>query len=330
MPASEHRIVVYRPPLPPALSDELVAFWQDIFQTDYQPFRGVLNGEESEYNQDAFYLVQESGRTVGSAHLTLAGSNPELGGLGEVATTSEFRGRGLATALCTRARDDFRQAGGQALFLGTVNPDAARLYHRLGWRKMAGANAMAFISDRRSPEAFLVDYFRDGSNSTVATGSMAARVPMIPLIFVPHDWQLMDANIGLISTRYADQNSCMMLYPRYAALAKDGFGTWFCARSSHGRTVGLASARLDGAGGCQMDGFAHHCYQDTWETLIAAASDWAIARGANSCWIRVSREDEQKIGLCGALGFRPVGDAEPCALGTRQVPALRLEKTRST
>ena len=78
---------------------------------------------------------------------------------------------------------------------------------------------------------------------------------------------------------------------------------------------------------CQL---AHHCYQDTWETLIAAASDWAIARGATSCWIRVSREDEQKIGLCEALGFRPAGDAEPYAIGTRQVPALRLEKTRST
>jgi len=238
-------ITVCQPPLPAALVDELLVFWQDIFQTDYRLFRSILNGDECEHNRDVFYLVRDGDRTVGSCHLTFPVADPALGGLGEVATAPAARGRGIASELCAMARDDFRRAGGSALFLGTANPAAARIYHRLGWRKLAGAHAMAHIADGRSPEAFFIDHFATGGS---ATGTAAARIPMIPLILCPHDDRLLDANAGWVSTRYADQSSCMGLYPRYAAL-----DAWFCARAGDGRAVGLASARTHGAAGCQID-----------------------------------------------------------------------------
>ena len=125
-------ITVCQPPLPAALVDELLVFWQDIFQTDYRLFRSILNGDEREHNRDVFYLVRDGDRTVGSCHLTFPVADPALGGLGEVATAPAARGRGIASELCAMARDDFRRAGGSALFLGTANPAAARIYHRLG------------------------------------------------------------------------------------------------------------------------------------------------------------------------------------------------------
>jgi GNAT superfamily N-acetyltransferase len=88
--------------------------------------------------------------------------NPALGGLGEVATVKRFRRRGIASDLCGLARDEFRKLRGRVLFLGTGNPDEARVYHRLGWRKLTGTNVMALIAGGEWPEAFLSEYFRPG------------------------------------------------------------------------------------------------------------------------------------------------------------------------
>ena len=311
-------ITVCQPPLPAALVDELLVFWQDIFQTDYRLFRSILNGDEREHNRDVFYLVRDGDRTVGSCHLTFPVADPALGGLGEVATAPAARGRGIASELCAMARDDFRRAGGSALFLGTANPAAARIYHRLGWRKLAGAHAMAHIADGRSPEAFFIDHFATGGSATVTAGTAAARIPMIPLILCPHDDRLLDANAGWVSTRYADQSSCMGLYPRYGEL-----DAWFCARTGDGRAVGLASARTQGADGCQSDAFTHRLWEDAWEDLLAPAVAWAMPEG--SCWMDVLREDGEKIARAEKLGFRHVGVTRN--VGDRTTAAVRLQKS---
>ena len=47
---------------------------------------------------------------------------------------------------------------------------------------------------------------------------------MIPLLISPHDWQVLDANTAMFSTRYSLQPSCMGLYRRYSAVAGDGPG----------------------------------------------------------------------------------------------------------
>ena len=41
------------------------------------------------------------------------------------------------------------------------------MYTRCGWRKLAGAEVMAFIVSGDSPEAFLVDFFRDCDGATL-------------------------------------------------------------------------------------------------------------------------------------------------------------------
>ena len=242
------QISVETPPLEAGLTEELIDFWDGIFGDGYQAERPAYAGDERDFNRDTFYLLEQGGRAVGSSHLTTAVGNPELSGLGEVATVPQCRGKGIASRLCRAARDDFLAAEGQALFLGTVNPVAARIYHRLGWRKMPGSTVWALIASGESPESFLVDYFRASDEVGIEPGSPAQRVPMIPLIVAPHDWWVLDANVALYSTRYIEQNSCMGLYPRYAKLVEQGTGAWFAARTRDGRLVGLASARPDGKG----------------------------------------------------------------------------------
>ena len=195
------KLLSFEVPLQEDLAEELIQFWCGMFKTPYESFRGILLGNESTQNYDIIYLSQVGKQIIGTCHLTMSNSLPIMGGLGEAATHPEFRRRGIASKLCKLALDNFCRRGGQALFLGTVNPAAARVYYRLGWRKLAGANVMVNITTDISQEAFLTDYFGEKGSAMVVPATAAERIPMIPLIVSPHEWQVLDANIGMFSTR---------------------------------------------------------------------------------------------------------------------------------
>ena len=314
-------------PLPEELIPELTAFWEEIFENSYEDFKPIFAGDEIEDNKDILYLMREGEDLAGTSHLTVGKAEPRLGGLGEVATPPAFRRQGIAAQLCEAALDDFRGQDGEAFFLGTGNPAAARIYYRLGWRKLAGANVMALIVSGKSPEAFLVDYFREAEGQiTIIPGTSAQRIPMIPLIVCPHDWQVLDANAGIFSTRYALQSSCMGLYPKYDALIQGQSGAWFGAGTDSGHLIGLATARLDGSGVCHVDGFTHQSQLDAWKDLIQAAMDWGADRGATEWCGTLSVEDEDKRSLFESLGFDAVGEGEAFTLGERQVPSALLKR----
>ena len=322
------------PPLPKELIAELTKFWEETFQTSYEGFHSLLSGAERDNNHNTVYLLQEQEQLVSTCHLTTSNVLPQLGGLGEVATHPQFRRQGIAARLCEYARNDFQGQNGQAVFLGTVNPDAARVYYRLGWRKLAGTNVMALMTQGCSPEAFLVDYFREEAPTNITPGTAADRISMIPLIVCPHDWQVLDANVNVYSTRYATQSSCMGLYPRYAALAEADRGSWFAAYTDAGRLVGLGTAQLSKGRVtqpvCQVDGFTHQRYENIWEDLIEAAMRWGIVHSidmlqeAATLRATVSVEDEEKRSRFEALGFHSIGAGQAFALDGREVASVHL------
>ena len=210
-----------------------------------------------------------------------------------------------------------------------MNPAAARIYHRLGWRKLAGANLMVNVIGGESPEEFIVDYFRQirGETVSVRTPSPADRAPMIPLLVAPHDWQVLDFNTGMMSTRYAVQDSCLGLYRRYAAIANDGRGAWFCAGTDKGNVLGLSTARLDGKGGCRVAGFTHRDHDGASNALIQAAIRWSAENGAANVYADVSVEDEEKRLMFESAGLTDAGTGDPFDLSGRQVGTRRLQLT---
>ena len=302
-------------------------FWGDILgHSDEHPPDvppEAYLGSETDHNRLTVYLERQAATLAGTCAITVPKKHPILGGFGKVATRPELRGGGIATRLCGRAVEEFRAAGGQALFLGTVSPAARRIYHRLGWRKLAGAEVMANISTRDTPEAFLVDYFREPGEAVVGPATPAVRIPMIPLLHAPHDWQVLDANAEMYSTRCCVQYSCMGLYRRYLAALAGGRGEWFCARTADGRVVGLSTVHVSGAA-CQLDGFAHPYFAAAWPDLMAAAMQRGAARGAGECRAVVCVEDEEKRSLFEGLGFRDAGAAADFVLDRRAVGAVRM------
>jgi len=183
------------PPLPAPLIAELLRFWKTIFQGDFSGFDAMLAGKESQLNRHSVYLAEQRGKIAATCRMGISLSDPRLACLGEVATAPEHRGHNLTTRLCCQAVYDFDHADGQAFFLGTVNPVAAKIYTRLGWRYLAGTKVMLRTSSGLTPEEFMVDYFRQGLELPVkvAPGTTACRISMIPLILTPHDWVVLDA-----------------------------------------------------------------------------------------------------------------------------------------
>ena len=313
-------------PLSEGLAREVYAFWERIFGPGDTPIEFLL-GSERHCNDASVYVARQEGRIAGTCFSVVSRALPALGGFGGVATEPALRRGGVATRLCRAAVEDFRAGGGQALFLGTGNPDAARVYHRLGWRKLAGSNVWANVTQDLSPEEFLVDYFRSIEQPIeAAPATPRLRVPMIPLIATPHDWHVLDANPGgMLSTRYRLQTSTMGQYPKYQAVAEDGRGAWFAAGTDDSRAVGLSSARLDEEGRCRVDAFTHRRFGVHWEALARAAMEWGEVRGASAFRARVSVEDEEKRGLFESLGFRAAGAGDDFELDSRAVGSLWLE-----
>lgn len=311
-------------PIKPALAQELLEFWADTFGDipDLDP--GALLGKDAGNNDYYLYVTQRDGRVGGSCMTTHSLSVPSIGGFGEVATVPAIRGQGIATELCSQAVEDFASVGGQALFLGTGNGAAARIYHRLGWRKLPSTIVWANIPAGDSPESFLVELFREQAPVTISSGGPVDRVPIIPLIVTPHDWQVLDVNVSLYSSRYALVSGCMSLYPRYEVLEADGGGAWFSAHSGGGRVVGLSTAKLDDQGGCRVDGFSHGAFAEARAGLIEAAASWGAGRGVR-IWSSVSVEDEEKLALLESLGFQNVGTGKNFNMDGRIVGAMRLE-----
>ena len=320
----------YEAPVTEDVAVEVASFWERLWEGSATGPQGdpraLLQGAETSHNREILYLTRRNGKVIGTTQLVISRSAPILGGLGGVATDPEYRREGIATVLGAQAVDEFRAEGGGALFLGTVNPAAARVYRRLGYKKLASSIVYAYIVSGDSPEAFLTDYFRERGEATVREASPSERLSMIPLLCSPHDWQVLDANIGMLGIRYAILRGALFLYPRYARLWREKRGSWFAAHTQDLRLVGLSSAQLDDTERCRVDGFTHIDFPEAWGDLIRAATNWGASHGATSFEASVCVEDEDKQSSFESLGFRAAGAGDEFDFDGMAVGSILLER----
>lgn len=317
----------YEIPIEQDLAEELFGFWKEIFGAgDPDVPMGVFLGDEADDNRLITYLERDGGALTGTCGITISRANPRLAGFGEVATRPDYRGRGIASRLCGQAVEEFVEQGGEAVFLGTGNPDAARIYHRLGWRRIAGSYVWANVTTGDSPEEYLADYYRVGGEVSIVPGDASLRVPMIPLLLTPHDWQVLDGNlpVPMVSIRYSMQSSCMGLCRKYYDLVKREGAAWFAAKTDDGRLVGISTAKVDDDNVCAVDGFIHARFADSYDSLIGAAIKWGRSRNADRITTKLSVEDEDKQAAFESLGFHRGNVDGSFTLDDRDVPALTM------
>ena len=329
----------YEVPIAEELVRELVEFWQMI--PELQPteqWRRKLLGLEQNHERTIIYVLRRGGKIAGMCQLSVSRRLPALGQFDWPATIPEFRRAGIGALLWSAAVDDFEAAGGRAIFLGTNLADAFRLYRRLGYSKMPASITLVKVLDGESPEVFLTDWFRETGPAMVSAGEPDDQIPSYPLLISPHDWQVLDANVGLLSVRYSLQHTFAGLYEGYEQVVADGNGARFAARADDGRVVGMSTARLDADGSCSVDGFVHRYYLELWNELIGRAVEFGKSRGAGLIHARVSREDFEKRKRFEEIGLREAGPAPEFVLDGLQlndarniepvsVAAIRMERT---
>ena len=280
-------------PLDDDLIKALVAMWEDAFGGSFHWIEDELKRHPGVI-KNVIYLVRNKQQIVSTCRLSMRCSVPYVGMLGEVLTLEEHRGRGLAKNLCSMATDEFDQNHGQALFLATGNPAAAKLYSNLGWRHLPKTAAMLRVGEGEN-EDFFVNYFEQGKKLSVriCCGGSNYQHTIVPLILVPHDLALLDWNTSLLSTKYFIQSSCEGLYPRYKEL--ETTGAWFVLKRSDNVIVGLASVKYQNNGVYSVDAFAHSDYQQNWlKLLYQGAIAWAYDNGAQSIQAFCAEQDEFK------------------------------------
>ena len=327
----------FEAPIQESLLQELIELWETIPELHTnEEWRRELLGLEPSFNRILIYIARERGQVVAVCQFYISRRMPILSEFSYPGTRPECRGRGIATELWGAAIDDMKAMGVKAIFLGTFDRIAFRLYRRLGFSKLPASLTFVQALNGLSAEEFLVDWFRDAGPAAVSPGDPGDQLPSYPLIVSPHDWQVLDANAGLMSTRYSLHRTFRGLYLKCANVGDDENGARFSATTSDGKVVGMSTARLDEDGSCAVDGFVHHRYPDSYDDLIRAAIGFGERRGVRSVHARVSREDGEKCKRFAALGFRDAGPASDFVLDCLQLnrqkeietisaPAVKME-----
>ncbi len=293
------------PPLRDALSDNLEDFWQSIFQAVDGSPKAILCGEEINHNTDRVYVACHGEEIAATVQLTISGLDRRLGGLSNVATAERHRGKHLASRLCAAAATDFDRAGGEALFLGTVNPIAARVYRKTGWVYIPGTKVMVRLRESQLPEEFMINVFQVLSGQSVSIQELtpSERINIIPLILFPHQWVVLDMNVDLFSTRFATQISCMGLFPRYRNLLDEGGKAWLAIARNSGPMIGIATAKPVTSEMWQVDGFAHPYFTTQHTLLMDTVIKWGGQQGLDSLRVQFVDHDFEKIECYKNMGF---------------------------
>ena len=179
---------VLEPPISQAVSIECSNVWQQAFGVPFEAGGGaqmeeLQDGSVRDHLRQVLYLARVDGVLAGTTMVTQGrGPGAKFGGLGNVATLPAYRGRGIAAMLVALSRDDFARLGGHLLALGTVMPNAARIYRAAGYCRLGGCDAWyCNVLDYRSPEEYLVDHFRAARASATPpryVSSTGAAVPV--------------------------------------------------------------------------------------------------------------------------------------------------------
>jgi RimJ/RimL family protein N-acetyltransferase len=296
----------------------VAGLWQDAFgATEYGVRRllGELDGYE-ETCRDVLFLVRlvdpgdsrSEGTIVGTSWYVVAKDNPRLGLLGGVLATPQVRRRGIATLATEATLAHFERHGGQAIYLGTVNPEALRVYEKIGFTTYSGIVRRALVgSARERGDSFDASYFRVVGSTTIRAATWGDQTGISALYFGPNDAVLLDAPTGKFESRVAAQTSCVGFYPPLRDSTVGRAGLLAVLETDDHRIVGTVAlhrhlatpvARRAAIDFCIVPGV------DGADQLLAFALAHAARLDLTSVVAYVCERDELKAAALARVGFQ--------------------------
>ena len=280
-------VVLYPAPFD---AEEMLSKLEEIFGKEERLLETPqLTGREASENTDIVLLAKKNGSLVGAIHGTIPKHDPHLAGLSAMFTTQEARGIGLGKKLFGQMVETLESRGATAIFLGTSNPIAEKLYASFGFRYLFGSGVMARFSSGAAVDFTKSRFDAPAGTIHIEEGSPKMRIPIVPLTLSRLGYKIYDANLGLVNPEVLSQYSCMGLYPRYMELAEQG-GRYFGAYDEAGVLGAAATATEDG----RFDGFAYPAFEEALQETF---------RKTNASYMVVADMDDAKIALAEKLGL---------------------------
>lgn len=130
----------------PMTREKALAFWRGVADD-------VARGGR------LLFVAEDGGRIVGTVQLIvgLPENQPHRAEIAKMLVSRPARQRGVGAALMSAAEQAARDAGRTLLVLDTANPDAERLYARLGWQRVGAIPGFALLPEG-SPCATTIFY----------------------------------------------------------------------------------------------------------------------------------------------------------------------------
>jgi GNAT superfamily N-acetyltransferase len=236
----------------------------------------VVVGEFAGVSRDVFFLGLIEGELAGTSWYATPLDTGDLATFGRVVTGGEHRRKGIASALCRVAVDDFRAAGGWCMHLGTSRQNPAHaIYESLGFRdynfmETNGTVMRAVLQG--GTDSFESDYFAAGQPVSLRPLHWGDLARAELLLNLPH-WFLKDYTLGL----YANTPFEGQFFDLMGRVADHG-ETGTALATNDGRMVGLCYTARTNAGADAQDHvrvleFAvHPSYAESGPQLVAAVA----------------------------------------------------------
>jgi ribosomal protein S18 acetylase RimI-like enzyme len=313
-------VETYQPPFEFDLARSVASIWQDTFGSLEFCARRLL-GEHVGYEEtarDYLFVVrraeskdEEAARSiVGTSWYVVGKDNPRIGLLGGVWAAPQVRRLGIASEATVATLAHFERQGGEAIYLGTVNPDALRIYERLGFTTYSGIVRRALVGGARDrEETFDASYFRAAGPTSVREATWGDHPGISALYFAPNDTVLLDAPTGKFASRVSPQTSCVGHLPPIWESTVGRAGLLAVLETDDRRIVGTVALHRRAPPPVARRAILDFCLApgvDRSDQLLDFALARAGRQGLTSLAAYVCDRDESKAVALVSAGFRHV------------------------
>lgn len=301
---------------PPVADTGDVQFW----------WRGMkdrwLRGELKDECDDRAFIAYLDGECVGSITLmTPRHAASDVGLVEFVWTREDVRGNGIATFLLKALIESFREQGGLALYLCTINPAADRVYQAVGFRPLVG-DGMRYLAP--GAEDFDDTYLAHTGPAKVRDARWGDMACFTALYNWPrHACFIKDRSMGVFADyRYESHfNEPMLAH-------EAGKGLVLALENPEGRVVGACSLREGGTFYEQRTALLDFLVAPAYAEQTAELLQAAVARAADNGWCLLKSErgdgDEDKEDALAEAGFTVAAELPGYFRDERQERSLRI------
>lgn len=131
----------------------------------------ILEGRYADVSHDVFFAGLLDGEIVGTSWYGAPKDTMDVATYGRILTHQQQRRKGIAAVLCALPVEEFREAGGAAMYLGTGRTNPARfIYEALGFEHynyVEGGGTIMRLVFSGAAEVFEAEYYAPGAATRI-------------------------------------------------------------------------------------------------------------------------------------------------------------------